>query len=157
MITTTTTFFANQLHERKNPFILVFIVNLIYAGLAGHIVAYFDSSTFDTPLDAQHIAIQFLTAVILAPIIETLLFQVLIIETLRSFKVGDIYSVLISSLLFALSHSYNTTYIFVAFIPGVIFALYYIGLKRSRDWFVSAFFVFAVHSLYNLFVFFTNL
>ena len=152
----TATFFGNQFHERKNPFLLVFIVKIIYAGLTGYIVEYFDPSAFNTALDREHIAIQLLTSVVLGPIFETLLFQVLIIEALRSFKVSDIYSILISSLLFALSHSYNISYMIVTFIPGIIFALYYIGLRRRRDWFVSAFFVFAVHSLYNLFVFFTK-
>lgn len=109
----------------------------------------------------DNIVIDLLIAVIAVPIIETLLFQSLIIEIIckivkRPWK--NIWiAVLASSLAFALNHTYSFLYVLITFLVGIIYALaYYLGRYRKEDAIILVFILHAMDnflaSLYNMFV-----
>ena len=89
--------------------------------------------------------------VIAAPLIETILFQylpiTLIMYLLKNYKRRQTFSILISATLFGLSHPYNLTYIFLAFLVGVVFAYFFLlSIKRKEIPFLN---VFLIHLLLN--------
>lgn len=72
---------------------------------------------------------------ILAPILETLIFQYAIIEILNSIKIlkeRSIVIVMVSAVLFGISHSYSYLYIFYAFIIGLLLAYSYLIYKKRN-------------------------
>ncbi|MFK7748785.1 MAG: CPBP family glutamic-type intramembrane protease [Kordia sp.] len=95
----------------------------------------------------------FILSVIIGPLIETFLFQYLIIEILYFFKKIKINTIIIiSSITFSLIHYYNLIYILVTFLSGIIYASYYLYLKVEKQ--KSPFlYIWFLHSLYNFSVF----
>ena len=95
-----------------------------------------------------------IVALVLAPLIETLLFQKLLIDFFRYKLKGDWPLILISALLFGVGHFFNEYFfrdIIYAFGTGVVFAYAYILAKKRRD--MNAFIaVYFIHAGYNLFI-----
>ena len=89
-------------------------------------------------------------AVIIAPIIETLVFQHLIFLIFRKWipiKNKYFWAILISSVLFGLMHKYNVIYIIFAFLQGITLGYCYYFYKRNL---VKAFWSTAlVHAAHN--------
>lgn len=87
---------------------------------------------------------------ILTPILETFIFQYTIIEILSSIKIlkeKNIVIVMVSAVLFGISHPYSYLYIFYAFIIGLLLAYSYLIYKKKK---FSAFWVvFWIHCIRN--------
>ena len=103
-------------------------------------------------LAVESFILEYLIAVVVAPLIETLLFQSLIIEIICKFikrpRKNIWISVITSSLAFSLNHTYSISYMVITFFAGVILAkAYYLGRYRKEGAIVL---VFAIHSMYNL-------
>lgn len=98
----------------------------------------------------------FVITVLLAPIIETLFFQTLffkLFENISFFK-NKKRIILLSSLIFGLSHFYSFTYILIAFFGGgVLSTLYYLIYKSSNSHKEATYYTFALHLLKNLITF----
>jgi hypothetical protein len=143
--------------ERKTNrlplFFVIFIIDLVFHLLVSYIVTIHNPeilNVFDKKMSLTEI---FILSVIIGPLMETFLFQYLIIEILsffRRIKVNTI--VIISSLAFSLIHYYNFIYISVTFLSGVIYASYYLYLKTEKQKFPFLY-IFSLHSLYNFSVF----
>lgn len=88
--------------------------------------------------------------VILAPILETLIFQFTPNEILEKLKVRSYFlKITIPSLLFSFAHFYHPIYIVMTFIAGILLNKYYIDTKNET----RLFFILTVllHSAYNLY------
>ena len=100
----------------------------------------------------------FLVSVIIGPLIETLIFQFGIIEIFLFFKKNKIFeliAIVLSSILFGLTHNYNLYYLVFGIIVGFIFAIIYVVAKKRND--MNAFtIVFITHIFTNLIAFFHN-
>jgi len=110
-------------------FLLLLILDISINVLLSVIVGYLNPdllTSFDPESPLGEI---FFYTVLLGPLFETFVFQYLIINILLffNFKYGII--VLISSVCFALDHSYNVVYVAFAFISGLFYASYYMYLK----------------------------
>lgn len=93
-----------------------------------------------------------LYGVFIVPVFETLLFQTLIISVIcriiKQAKYNFYPAILLSSMAFSLSHSYNLYYIIYTFIAGLILAFaYYIARYRKEN---ATLLVFMIHSIFNL-------
>ncbi|NTD96334.1 CPBP family intramembrane metalloprotease [Agrobacterium tumefaciens] len=91
---------------------------------------------------------EFLIVIIIAPIIETLIFQYLLIETMLGLKLHPWLCIIVSGSLFGTSHWFNWAYILalsgVGFMPGY----YYLALKKQ--YFLNKLvFVILIHALSN--------
>jgi len=99
----------------------------------------------------------FIITVLIAPVVETLIFQYGVIELFFKLKNKNkvLFAALASAILFSLSHYYNLLYILGAFILGLGFAFFYIIAKSRKDinpfWFLAS-----IHSLLNLVAFISN-
>lgn len=109
-----------------------------------------ENTTRDNSFDSLIIAMLFIC--LLVPLIETFFFQYLVIRLcLKIFKNNNskfIIVVLISALLFSVSHPYNTFYVVYMFLVGIILAFSYLYCFYYKAWpFVV---VTTIHSLRNL-------
>jgi hypothetical protein len=81
---------------------------------------------------------KFVLVVIFGPLVETFIFQFLVIELILIFfkraklSHGEIISIIIASFMFSMTHGYSTFYIFYAFISGFIYAYFYIFARKRK-------------------------
>ncbi|AHF15160.1 CPBP family intramembrane glutamic endopeptidase [Niabella soli] len=82
----------------------------------------------------ESLIFQGVLAVILAPIIETFLFQKLIIHSIKSyFKKNNINAIFISSVFFGLLHYDSFTRMFRAFFVGLVLGFFYTILSKKNN------------------------
>ncbi|MBL6991538.1 MAG: CPBP family intramembrane metalloprotease [Bacteriovoracaceae bacterium] len=94
-----------------------------------------------------------MVSLILAPIIETLFDQLLVIKLSRFIKVFKKHpslSILLSAIIFGLGHSYSTLYIIQTFFVGIIFAYVYVFFEKRYDDKHAFLALSGIHSLRNL-------
>ena len=130
-------------------FILVFFVPSV---LLGAITIFLPEPDMTGSFVTDRVFLDLLIAVIVAPLIETLLFQSLIIEIICKIikrpRKNICIAVTVSSLAFALNHTYSIVYFIITLGAGFILALaYYLGRYRKEG---AIILVFLIHSLYNL-------
>jgi hypothetical protein len=93
---------------------------------------------------------KFIVIIVLAPVLETLIFQYLPNEVLEKLKIRSYFlKIIIPSFLFSLTHFYHPLYIVMTFIAGILLNKYYIDTKNET----RLFFILTVllHSVYNLY------
>lgn len=98
-----------------------------------------------------------LNSVIIAPVIETLLWQagvIYLVDRLISKKM--IIQIVISSVVFGLQHTYNVTYIVVAIYMGVTLATAFVLYERKSGWSDAYLAVVLVHALHNFITLFVR-
>ena len=86
---------------------------------------------------------------IMSPVLETILFQYIIIEfCLKVFKI-HIWAILISSIVFCSVHFYNPIYLLMAFVGGLILSNYYLFVRANDR--IAIIYTAALHAVYNLY------
>ncbi|MBZ9627138.1 CPBP family intramembrane metalloprotease [Psychroflexus sp. CAK1W] len=134
-------------------FFVVFILDFIYHSIVSLFITLYDPTILESFEEGTSLIEIFLLSVLIGPLVETFLFQYLIIEILYAFKKIKLEVILIvSALAFSLIHTYNFIYIIVTFTSGLIYASYYLYLKKFKRRFPFIQ-VWALHTLYNLIVF----
>lgn len=136
----------------KTPAYVFIFIFYCPSALLGAITTFLPEPDMSGSFATESIVLDLLIAVIVVPLLETLLFQSLIIEIIckiikRPRK--NIYiALIVSSLAFALNHTYSLSYVIFTFFVGIIFALaYYLGRYRKES---AIILVFIIHSIYNL-------
>jgi|SRR5690606_35903023 len=140
-------------------FLIAFSVLLLTTFLLsfiGNLVAGNDTFVINT-MDGKSLIIIFLTIVVIVPIIETFIFQFVIIEIcyLIKLKHKNNIAILISALSFGTTHFYNFIYFMSAVIIGVGFAYYY-TLFRKYGLKFSFFGIIIIHIMINFISFLMN-
>lgn len=135
---------------RLNPFLYILLF-VAFNYTISHITFFFptEASIGSDVLTNSFREIAF--GIIIGPMIETLLFQALIISLICKFikrpKYNLYLSLLISATVFSLDHTYNIYYVAYAFLIGISYAFaYYIG--RYKKW-NAALTVFLIHAIHN--------
>lgn len=154
--------FNDKLKSKKNShlFLLFFISFILYKIISAVIVNAFAEDSFEH-LSADNINspfdlfVKFFSIVVIAPFFETVIFQVLPIETMIKFKTKPLLAVLLSSVIFALAHSYNIVYIITVFPLGFVYCYYYY-LLRYKDKYLAFLSVVGLHAASNLFAYVNN-
>lgn len=99
--------------------------------------------------------ITFLLLVIVAPLLETIIFQFLILEFFRMLRVNPYLAISISGLAFGLVHYFNSYCFFeftAAILTGLLWAYLYVTAKERKG--VSAFLlIVSIHAFENLLAF----
>ena len=127
----------------------MFVISIFLTVVLSPLFDLFDASVIQPNGAEEHIetvVYEFFTAVIIAPLVETLIFQFLVIEFLYLTKIGKRKIVVISAIIFSLTHYYSIGYIFYAFSMGVIFSYSYVIRKNATQAFLT---VYAIHLLRN--------
>jgi hypothetical protein len=89
--------------------------------------------------------------VVFAPIIETVIYNLLVFQLYKIFK-NIPFLVIFSASVFAISHYYSVGYVIKSFINGLFYASCYgiFIIRLENDLYKPAVFVFVVHSAHNL-------
>lgn len=145
----------HSLRHLKKPWqILLFVVaNLVlsYAASAFSLLIYGEG--LENPISRETVFKQFMTGVLLIPLLETLIFQYAIIESIRG-KLRLRYVAIISAACFSLTHLYSTPYLLYAFFSGLIMSvLYFLQESTLRSFGM----VWLAHLLFNLLAFLLRL
>jgi len=98
--------------------------------------------------------LEFILVVIIAPFLETLIFQTSVFYILNKFsffKNRVVIIILISAMAFGMAHSYSTIYILLGFVMGLVLAYaYHIYMQKKAS---SYKVVTLIHSIRNLLAF----
>jgi len=90
-------------------------------------------------------------SIIIAPVLETLIFQALVIYILDRLLTKRIFiQIAISSILFGSFHNYNITYIFFGVFFGIVLSTAFILYKRKNSWNDAFIAIVFVHALRNM-------
>ncbi len=145
----------------KAPVYIFILVFFFPSVVLGAITTFLPEPDMTGSFTTDSIVLDLLIAVIVVPIIETLLFQSLIIEVICKIimrpRRNICIAVFASSLAFALNHTYSVSYFIFTFGVGIILAVaYYLGRYRKESAVVLVFLIHAMYnlssSLYNLFI-----
>ena len=94
--------------------------------------------------------IRAISALTLAPFMETIIFQALVIYLISKLLTKNlIVQVLISAALFGAVHNFSPRYILFATLTGIIFAAGYVVYQRRRRWEEAAWAIILVHFVRN--------
>lgn len=108
-------------------------------------------------LEGKSLILVFFLLVVVAPVVETFIFQYGIIELcllVRS-KYNKQIALFVSALLFGLSHSYNIIYIVFATIMGAALAFYYLCFRKYETKY-AILAIMILHALLNGITFLLN-
>ncbi|WP_209332976.1 CPBP family glutamic-type intramembrane protease [Lunatimonas salinarum] len=118
------------------------------------VINIIDDKAFDADfLEETSQGAIFISYVVLGPIIETFIYQFLIIEAILLMKnkinIPNIVPISVSALAFGISHNYNVLYIISMILIGILYATYYLIAKYNTN--MKAYLsVLLVHSFANL-------
>lgn len=109
-----------------SSFILVIIIQVFFGVLND---TFLHIST-QNPIDKYSWQEKFFLGVILAPIIETFIFQYLPFKVIGKVIKNPVYIIMGSSLFFAFNHYYNWLYVVVTFFIGLILNCNYYAVQK---------------------------
>ncbi len=131
-------------------FLLCFILSICNGYLFDYISSNFFPGLEGNPIDKESLSEQLFVGCIIAPLIETLIFQYAVIRLLDKAGVHNFYLLLIiPAILFGLSHYYNWLYVVAMFGGGAI--MNYLFLYCQANGYKAFWWVALLHCLYNLF------
>ena len=144
--------FLKKLSTLKFIITITFCTFLVSIAL-GSLSAILNTTISDTDVAVSNSSLieAFIVSVIIAPLIETLIFQYVIIKYLRKLNIlknRNSIIILISAILFGLAHTYSLQYVIHMFFIGILLAYsfsIYEKKESSPFWTVCA-----IHSLRNL-------
>jgi len=134
-------------------FILLFAIAILNGYLFNYINnIYFNYKSNGNDLNDFKPILKLTIIVILAPIIETLVFQYLPNKLLNKLGVkNEFLLVFIPAMIFGLVHFYFWLYAISAFVGGILLNFLYLYIKNKNQIYVSLLIVFLFHSFYNLY------
>jgi hypothetical protein len=137
-------------------FAACFLACLSIDCLIGYIDEHYYHGMVANPIEKESIKIRFFVGCVMAPLLETFLFQYLPFGIFKALKIKNIFILIVlPALLFGLSHWYSPMYVVATFITGLIFNFLYIYCKKNQ---LKAFWIVALlHFLCNFLAFFSNL
>ncbi len=142
----------HQFLIQSNYYLLVFafsILGLLESLLHSFLNDFFQLGTSGPSFESK--TELFWVVVVVAPLVETFIFQLSIFYLMSLLTKNKMIALLVSALLFGLSHSYSLLYIFSGLMGGLLLGYAYIIFqvrKKYPFWSVSV-----IHSLNNLYLF----
>jgi len=147
-------------HSYRN-YITVFVLLIIACThdlIFTKIIAFYGIDMGPSPKD-YGIVTNIIASIIIAPLLETIIFQYLphkglsYIKPLKNNpKLFNWVYIVFATFLFCLSHCYSLIYIFATIIPGMILAYYFNYLYRKFNYFNAIYFISLLHLSKNLLV-----
>lgn len=135
-----------QNFEQWQLMIIVILLNFLSSFIFSFLADFFSTSLgkgFNHNYSTTEKLVLF---VIIAPILETLIFQYAVIEICKRVKIALKYCCFISALAFAFCHLYNIFYFIYTFVAGLMFAYLYTRGANQKQ---AILYPFIVHIIYN--------
>lgn len=143
-------------HSTRNYILILLLLTIacIHDILFEKLFNFLKIST-DIPTKKYSVANSVITGLLIAPLIETLLFQylplkgLLYINSINKKAYFKWVFVILSTVLFSVSHSYSWIYIVVTIIPGFILSYYFYFFYKSYNLSTAFYFIGLLHFLKN--------
>lgn len=108
---------------------------------------FFPNNTSGPQISAN--AEGFVIAVMIAPVIETYIFQIwLIKKVLKYSNNNQLLALAVSAIIFGLGHHYSFAYILKAAIAGILYAFLFFAITEKKQ--NPFFYILAAHAAFNL-------
>lgn len=137
-------------------FFILFFINFSFSLVTSIMATSIDPGITESASHDFSLPIAFFAMVFFAPIFETAVFQLLIIEVGKHFKLKNEPLILISALAFGAIHHYNIAYVVVTFVIGLLYAFTYCHFRLRLGVGMAFLAVWLMHALKNLFAFINN-
>lgn len=139
--------------QNEKKLVRLFLICLSLALFNQVFLSYIANNYFpkygSNPLDKYGPVFQFIMACLVAPIVETLIFQYLPYQIFEKLKVtNSIVRIVIPSLIFAFDHNFNPIYMLAAFNMGLIMNYLFLWCKANNK--NAIYTVALLHFLINL-------
>ena len=93
-------------------------------------------------------------AVVVGPIIETLIFQLLLYRFLNQIGIKNkLIIIILMSFVFSQAHWYHWLYVVASFMSGLFLNYFYVYILRKKNELIAVWLTIALHSSYNLYGF----
>jgi len=137
-------------------FILILLIEFGLNPLWDFLIETYNIESLPYTDDESSIVFIF-SILVFAPIIETLIFQVLVwflLENtpLKTYKRKYYLYVIISGILFGLTHIYSVVHVFKASLAGFVFMAFFIKIRKIKHENNAILFIMFIHFFLNLFV-----
>lgn len=139
----------------NSKIVALFFIHLVIAIILGYFFSWLNNTYFHYKNPTQNGLIGLpevlkgIIIIVVAPLIETLLFQ-LPLFFYKSFK-KHYWIFFMSCLAFALTHLYSPGYFVFAFFICINFNIFYIKINQKKNTFWAVGLTFLLHSCYNLY------
>ena len=133
-------------------FFICLVIKFILSGLFGKIVSLLFPNQLEHSISKLPPYESFAAAIVFAPFFETLIFQLLLFFAGEKLRLSNSHIVIISSILFALSHHTSFAYVVVALLSGLFYNIVYLHIKEKYETVVAFFFIVGIHAIYNFVV-----
>ncbi len=143
----------NTYKKNLHVFLLSLILSILNVNFFHGLNAkYFHYSFYDEGIEELSKVVQFFVVVILMPLIETILLNVVPNIALKKLKVkSKSLFIIVPSIFFSIWHYYNPIYIPMAFLEGIVLNGYYVySQKNTRHTFML---LCLIHTCYSLYYF----
>ena len=129
--------------------------SILYAIVFNFFASRFNiqSNFWDNGFNELNIFLKFFLAVVIAPIFETILLNLLPIVVLEKLTKNKYIIVFLASLLFAVLHWYSIYYVIFTFFGGILLNSFFLIIQCKSNTNQAVIFTILYHSLYNLFGF----
>jgi len=140
----------------------VILIGLAYSVLISNLICLiWGEDALTNVLLGRDIKLVFILGLIVAPIVETIVYQFMVIEAVKSITkhiIGSdyylVFSGIISALIFSLVHNYSTLYVVYAFFFGLYLSFSYSYIaNRYQSRFLAILCTTLFHFLHNSFPF----
>lgn len=134
-----------------------FFLILLLKIVNGYLFTYINNSFFkleNTIFEKFSESELFFMAVVFAPIIETLIFQLFLFRLLNQIRIKNTLAIIIlMSVVFSQAHWYHWLYVVAAFISGLLLNYFYVYILKNKNELIAVLLTIALHSSYNLYGF----
>ncbi|MEH6306191.1 CPBP family intramembrane glutamic endopeptidase [Olivibacter sp. CPCC 100613] len=137
-------------------FFIFLIVKLTFSTVTSFVVTMIDPNLTSNPVEKESDLFIFMMSVVVAPLIETFVFQLAVMEIGREFMISRRWLMYLSAILFGTAHFYNLIYALTMFFTGLIFAYSYLFIRNKYDIAKATLFVVSLHAVSNLVAFLNN-
>ncbi len=145
-----------KLEDKK--VIQLFFLILLFKIINGYVFTYINHRFFkleNAIFEELSKKEMFFLAVVLAPIIETLIFQLFLYRLLDKARINNTSIIIIlMSFAFSQAHWYHWLYVVAAFINGLFLNYFYVFILKNKNELIAVLLTIALHTSYNLFGFF---
>jgi hypothetical protein len=135
----------------------LFFLTILFKIINAYVFTYINNSFFKLEnriFEAFSEKEMFFIVVVLAPIIETLIFQLCLFQFLIKTRINNQSIIIIlMSITFSLFHWYHWLYVLAVFVGGLFLNYFYIYVLKNKNELTAVLLTILLHSTYNLFGF----
>ena len=125
---------------------------IFFACIIVKIISFLFSDPLEHSISTLPAYEAFAAAVLFTPFFETFIFQFLLFYAGEKWKLKNSQIIIISSILFAISHNSSLAYVILALLSGIFYNSVYFKIKEKYGTYIAYFFITGIHAIYNCLV-----